>query len=101
MHIPFRFFAVSVFLITLFGCNSPHKRRHPHAFVYEGIYFGRDRSDLFVAGVKDGCETAKGYYRKSHELFRENGDYYDGWFMGRNKCGKRYESETAQVRFSS
>jgi len=42
----------------------------------------------FKKGQEDGCMTANGNYVKNSEMFRNNTDYYNGWFYGRSKCNK-------------
>ncbi len=55
-------------------------------YYHDGIYFGQHFPDNYKKGIKDGCTTAKGDYKKSHWLFKNNKDYNDGWFLGRNRC---------------
>jgi hypothetical protein len=74
--------------ILLFtGCNSSHSTpAHKEGYYYRGIFFGKNLSSPFKRGIRDGCETSRGVYTKSHKLFNQNIDYYNGWFKGRNKC---------------
>jgi hypothetical protein len=75
---------VSIFFLG--GCSS-EKRPHPkNGFSYHGVYFGEHLSSAFKHGIRDGCETSRGVYTKSHRLFNNDNDYYNGWFTGRNKC---------------
>ena len=55
-------------------------------FYYSGIYFGSHFPDAYKKGIRDGCTTAKGKYKKSHWFFNNKKDYVDGWFLGRNEC---------------
>lgn len=55
-------------------------------YYHSGIYFGTNLSPNYQKGIKNGCTTAKGNYKKSHFLFKNNNDYHQGWFLGRNKC---------------
>ncbi len=55
-------------------------------YYHSGIYFGANFSSTYKKGIKDGCTTAKGDYKKSHWFFKNKKDYADGWFSGRNKC---------------
>ena len=70
--------------VFLFGCG--HGPDSPYAFYYHGINFGAQPSAVARQGIADGCETALGYYRKDHWLFRNNVEYENGWFEGRKRC---------------
>ncbi len=76
--------------ILLAGCASnqqgPAKQPYLGGYTYSGVSFGKNLSENYKRGVRDGCETAKGYYTKSHELFNTENDYYRGWFAGRHRC---------------
>lgn len=43
-------------------------------------------SPSFKKGKHDGCETSKGTYTKRSKMFRNNADYQNGWFYGRQNC---------------
>jgi hypothetical protein len=55
-------------------------------YTYRGVSFGRHLSALSKKGINDGCDTARGVYTKSHTLFNQTDDYYEGWFIGRKRC---------------
>jgi hypothetical protein len=75
----------SLFYFT--GCGKPDKLSVAEGGYYQsGLYFGSNFSSGYKKGIKDGCTTAKGDYRKNHYLFKNNVDYNDGWFLGRNRC---------------
>jgi len=74
------------------ACSSDHSSAIHGGYTYSGIYFGKNLSTLYKKGIHDGCETAKGYYTKSHTLFNTEIEYYHGWFRGRNKC--RFQRQT-------
>ncbi len=80
----------ALILGTLFlliqGCASKETPTAKGGFYYRSIYFGTHLKPLYKAGIKDGCETARGDYHKSHQLFKWDDYYRDGWFLGRNKC---------------
>jgi len=74
-----------------FLLSSCGERRVPASeggFYYSGIYFGANFLRYYKKGIKDGCTTAKGNYKKSHWLFERKKEYVNGWFLGRNKCRK-------------
>jgi hypothetical protein len=70
----------------LASCSTQNVSPKEGGYYYKNIYFGSHRSTHYKQGVQDGCSTAQGNYLKAHTLFRENRDYYDGWFLGRNRC---------------
>ena len=76
--------ATSLFLLQ--NCGSSKVPAREGGFSYSGIYFGKHFPTNYQQGIVDGCTTAKGYYKKSHRLFNTNIDYYNGWFLGRNRC---------------
>jgi len=87
MHTRHHFSTSLTFALFLFtGCTSHDAISEKEGFVYRGVYFGKHLSSAYKAGIRDGCETSKGIYHKSHSLFRNNNDYYNGWFIGRKKC---------------
>lgn len=48
------------------------------------------KSPHFQQGYNHGCTTAKGDYRKDSKAFRNNADYYNGWFYGRKHCNQTH-----------
>ena len=73
-------------LPLLSGCGNGKSPQYKKGYTYHGIYFGKHLSPAFRQGIRDGCETSRGVYTKSHRQFNTNNDYYEGWFRGRNKC---------------
>jgi hypothetical protein len=76
-------------LLLFSSCKSHNEatiKKNINAYYYNGVYFGKNLTKKYKKGIKDGCTTAKGKYKKSHRLFRKNKDYEEGWFLGRNKC---------------
>ena len=69
----------------LLACNNTPSNI-PDGFYYHHIYFGRSLTTMRKEGIKDGCETARGFYTKSHWNFNNRPEYYKGWFLGRKKC---------------
>ncbi|HIP27980.1 MAG TPA: hypothetical protein EYG82_02270 [Sulfurovum sp.] len=78
---------ISTFIL-LSGCKPRHLPASKGGYTYSGIYFGAHFNSTYKQGIRDGCKTAKGVYRKSHWFFQNKQDYVDGWFLGRNKCKK-------------
>jgi len=56
------------------------------AVCYDGIDFGRSSDPLYRAGVRDGCETGKGYFRKNYRYSGTSEAYRQGWTKGRATC---------------
>jgi len=73
-------------IISLTGCMEKHIPKSEGGYYKGEIYFGQNLSFNTKKGITDGCKTAKGNYKKSHSRFKNNKDYVDGWFLGRNKC---------------
>ncbi|GEM_PF-1622930 len=55
-------------------------------FCYQGIDFGRADDPLYRQGIKDGCSTGKGYFRKDYSLSGTSPLYRAGWDKGRTLC---------------
>ena len=73
--------------LLLFNACTPNQTPVIEGGYYHSeIYFGKNFSTNYQQGIIDGCTTAKGNYKKSHTLFKNDYDYNKGWFLGRNKC---------------
>ncbi|WP_295418475.1 hypothetical protein [Sulfurovum sp.] len=68
------------------ACAPNQVPENEGGYYYSGVYFGTGFSLNYKKGIQDGCTTAKGTYKKSHWLFKNNNDYNNGWFLGRNRC---------------
>ena len=79
-------FLVGSTLLLLQNCGSSKVPASQGGFTHSGIYFGKHFPPNYQQGIVDGCTTAKGNYKKSHNLFNTSIDYYNGWFLGRNRC---------------
>jgi len=55
-------------------------------FCYQGLNFGRNKSNSYKAGVVDGCVTANGTFQKNYKLSSGSKEYNDGWIIGRSQC---------------
>ncbi len=73
-------------LLLFNACGSRKASNNKDGYSYSGIYFGKHFTPNYKKGIKDGCITAKGDYKKSHRLFNNDYDYNKGWFLGRNRC---------------
>jgi len=74
----------TIFLLS--ACMPNEVPVEDGGYYHSGIYFGAHFPDIYKKGIRDGCTTAKGKYKKSHWLFNNKKEYVDGWFLGRNKC---------------
>ena len=72
--------------IFLSSCSLHEIPPSEGGYYYKKVYFGAHFSANTKKGIRDGCTTAKGKYKKSHWLFNNSNDYNKGWFLGRNKC---------------
>ncbi len=76
----------AILLFVLSACSPNEVPISKGGYYHSGIYFGSGFPDIYKKGIRDGCTTAKGNYKKSHWLFQNKKDYVDGWFLGRNRC---------------
>lgn len=77
---------LSLSLLYFTGCQPKKLSVEEGGYYQSGIYFGSNFSIEYKRGIRDGCTTAKGDYRKSHTLFKSSEDYHNGWFLGRSRC---------------
>ncbi len=76
---------------TLSGCVPSRGRCFPYMekagyFCYKEHNFGRNVSPAYKQGVKDGCRTGEGYFRRDYSLSARSEDYRKGWDAGRAEC---------------
>ena len=86
-----KYFSLSILFILLNGCNSANIPCSPEAkaeghICYDGIDFGTNPNPLYKLGIKDGCSTGKGYFRKDYRYSKISKAYIDGWIEGRRVC---------------
>jgi len=79
---------ISSILFFLPSCGDKKLSPSKGGYYHKNIYFGSHLTMHYKDGIKDGCNTARGIYTKSHWLFKNSNDYNNGWFLGRNKCKK-------------
>ena len=79
---------ISSILLIISSCGDKKVLPSQGGYSYRGIYFGSHLTMHYKDGIKDGCNTARGSYKKQHWLFKNSNDYNNGWFWGRNKCSK-------------
>ena len=98
---------VAVGSLLLLGCSSNRgglrKCRGGEQlsgyFCYQGLNFGRNKSNSYKAGIVDGCVTANGTFQKNYKLSGASKEYNDGWIIGRSQC-KQDLKNAAKPRLS-
>jgi len=79
-----------LFMITAIGCsnssNATPSTCQDGMYCYKNINFGKSEGADFEQGVRDGCHTAEGNFRKDYSKSSSSATYADGWFLGRSKC---------------
>ncbi len=79
------------------GCSS-RSSASPNScqkgmYCYKNINFGKSRGYSYEKGIRDGCKTANGFFRKDYALSNRNKEYFDGWILGRSKCRQQLPNE--------
>lgn len=86
-------------LFLLSGCGSGPRLCDARAYssghvCYRGLDFGVSSDPDYRAGVRDGCETGDGTFRKDYRLSRSSAAYRQGWDRGRTLCRPAGWSDT-------
>jgi hypothetical protein len=81
-------FLILLAAAALSGCGSAPAPCRPGSgsFCYQGIDFGANPDPLYRQGVRDGCQTGKGDFRKDYRLSGSSPTYRQGWDRGRTLC---------------
>jgi hypothetical protein len=74
-----------VSLILMSACSS-NKQATTQSYTPLNL---KGKSKSFIAGARDGCETAYIKYKKNHEAFNNDYQYNKGWWLGRRNCEGR------------
>jgi len=82
----------------IIGCGEKSHSSVKDGYYHNGIYFGKNFPGTYKRGIRDGCTTAKGTYKKSHKLFNNDQHYNDGWFLGRNRCRHLLVIENDEIK---
>ena len=90
-HLLFYLVSTTTLLLTLNGCTPSLGRCFPYMekagyFCYRSHNFGRNVSEAYKQGVRDGCRTGEGYFRRDYALSSTSADYREGWDKGRAFC---------------
>jgi len=79
-----------VSIVILAGCsnnsNATPSTCQDGMYCYKSINFGKSEGADFEQGVRDGCTTAEGDFRKDYSKSSSSKTYVDGWMLGRSKC---------------
>ena len=102
---------VSIFLtlsfFALLGCSGNNENVNmpdcgKGSYCYKGFNFGPSQGSKFEKGVRDGCKTAEGWFRKDYSLSSDSVEYKNGWILGRTKCKQVLPNEgTRQEEINS
>jgi hypothetical protein len=55
-------------------------------FCYKEYNFGEHRTAAYKKGVRDGCSTGEGRFRRDYGLSSGSMEYRQGWDAGRAHC---------------
>jgi len=80
-------------LVLIQGCTpdatprpcTPSSQRDG-SFCYRGHDFGRISDSDYRLGIRDGCDTGSGYFRKDYSRSAYSKSYQEGWMRGRTLC---------------
>ena len=79
-----------VSIAVLVGCSNSSSATpstcQEGMYCYKNINFGKSEGADFEQGVRDGCKTAEGDFRKDYSKSSSSKTYVDGWMLGRSKC---------------
>lgn len=59
-------------------------------YYYDGYNYGYNRNTSYQRGVRDGCRSKRGTWRKDRYAYRHNYSYRNGWNAGYNQCRRHY-----------
>jgi len=99
----------ALYAVLITGCsnrgNLVPESCQEGMYCYKNINFGVSRGSSFEKGIRDGCTTAGGRFRKNYYKSSRDKNYYDGWILGRTKCkqilpneGTRLEEQKSRQR---
>ena len=72
------------------------------SYCYKGFNFGPSKGEKFEKGIRDGCKTGEGWFRKDYSLSSTSQEYEDGWILGRMRCKQVLPNEgTRQEEINS
>ncbi len=87
------FLPVAAILIafTVSGCIPSHNRCFKGMeklgyYCYKNYNYGRNLSENYKKGVRDGCRTGEGHFVRDYSLSAVSEDYKKGWDAGRATC---------------
>jgi len=98
------FFTLSAFAIV--GCSNNNNLSVENCgegnYCYKNINFGPTQGSEYEKGIRDGCTTGEGDFRKDYSLSSSSKSYFDGWILGRSKCKQILPNEgTKQEELNS
>ena len=87
---------VTAFIATLSftGCApvaivpAPGGPAYGDAFYYEGYNYGYNRNESYRIGVRHGCSSKRGTWKRNNYRYNHDYSYRAGWNAGYNQCRK-------------
>ncbi len=84
-------FGIAIAVLTLNSCVPSRGRCFPYMekagyFCYKSHNFGRNVTTEYKQGVRDGCTTGEGRFRRDYRLSSYSEEYRKGWDAGRAEC---------------
>jgi hypothetical protein len=81
----------TLFILSITGCIPSGGRCFPGAaergyYCYKEYNFGQNLSSDYKKGIRDGCSTGEGRFRRDYSLSGISPDYKAGWDIGRAHC---------------
>lgn len=83
-------------LLYISGCSrgpAVPQSCQPGMYCYKNINFGVSKGSSFERGIRDGCKTGEGDFRKDYGSSSSNKNYENGWILGRSKCKQQLPNE--------
>jgi hypothetical protein len=81
---------IILFFLMIFaieGCAPKTQELSPLAPISDSFESElANKSQSFKDGFWDGCQSARGEFKKDEDRFLSDGDYNDGWYEGNSKC---------------
>jgi len=83
--------STATLMLSLSGCIPSGGRCFPGAaergyFCYKEHNFGQNLSSDYKKGIRDGCSTGEGRFRRDYGRSSISTDYKSGWDIGRAHC---------------
>ena len=78
---------VAVAGVTAIAASQSHKDgSHTDNYYHHGEDYGQNRDYGYQRGVRQGCNSRRGSWRKDNERYRHDQSYRNGWNAGFSRC---------------